>query len=137
MVDIAKLKAVLAVLHPGTGDPYSADAETALLQGQAENLTEDVDFLDPWIIWRAIVPADYTVLTDRQVTTLWGLLNMGSPIPVDDPNVRLAFVDMFSGKPTLTALVKLQTQVVSHFQKERLGLVRPGNIMEARSYGTS
>lgn len=130
-VDIARLKAVLAAPHPGTSVAYSADAETALAQGNDVNLEEDVDFLDPWVIMRSIVPADYLALTDRQVTTLWGFLHMG-PVPVDDPNVRLAFSNMFDGKPTLTALIALQTREVSHFQKERLGSVYPGHIENAR-----
>lgn len=130
-MNIDALKAVLAAPHPGTGDPYDADAATALAQGMDVNLTENVDFLDPWVVFRAIVPADYVTLTDRQLTTLQMLLSMG-PIPVDDQNVRLAFSNMFSGKPTLVALVALQTRAVSHFQRERLGLVYAGHIENAR-----
>lgn len=130
MPDIAKLKTVLAAGHPVTG-PYDADAELAVVQGRLVNLEEDVDFIDPWVVFKTVRSMDYVVLSTMQLTTFWGLLSMG-PIPVDDINVRQSLADMFGGTDTLTALVELQVRVVSHFQKERMGLVRPGDVMEAR-----
>lgn len=130
MPDIAKLKTVLAAGHPGTG-PYDADSTLAAAQGHLVNLEEEVDFIEPWVVFRTVRPVDYAALSATQVTTFWGLLSLG-PLPVDDGNVRLALADMFEGTDTLDALVALQTRVASHFQKERLGLVQPGHIENAR-----
>lgn len=130
MADIVKLKAVLASGHPGTG-PYHADSTLAAAQGHLVNLTEDVETIDGQALWEAILPADYASLTDRQVTTLWGIIGMES-IRVNGPNVRLALANMFASTDTLLILVALQTRAVSHFQKERLGRVYPGHIENAR-----
>lgn len=130
MPDNAKLKTVLDAGHPETGT-YYADAEMAAAQGHLVNLEEEVDFIDPWAVFRAVHPADYAALSATQVTTFWGLLSLG-PLPMDDANVRLALADMFGGTDTLTALMALQVRAVSHFQKERLGLVQPGHIENAR-----
>lgn len=131
MADNAKLKTVLAAGHPGTG-PYNADATLAAAQGHLVNLTEDVETIEGGVLFEAVVPADYNALTATQLTTFWGIVGMGT-IRVNGTNVRLVLADMFIGTDTLTALFALQTREVSHFQKERLGRVRVGDIQKVRS----
>ncbi len=132
MVDNNRLKTVIDGGHPLTGD-YSADAVEAAAQGHLVDLEEDVETVSGNDIFEAVVPADYVALSDREASLFHAIISMES-VRVIGPNVRAALVRMFTGATaTLAALAALQTRDVSHFQKERLGRVRVGDVQRARA----
>ena len=129
-MDYVKLAAELLAGHPDTG-AYSEDPEVAAAQGNLVNREEPVDSITGQQLVRAVVPADFTGLSDRQEARFWGICGLGD-IPVNDANIKAALVAMFGGTETLTNLAALQTRMVTRFQELRLGFLYPGHIENAR-----
>ena len=130
-MNYAILAAELLAGHPDTG-AYSEDDEVAAAQGNLINREEPVDSITGQQLVRAVVPADFIGLSDRQEARFWGICGLGD-IPVNDANIKAALVAMFVGTETLTNLAALQTRMVSRFQELHLGIVKAGYIERARA----
>ncbi len=130
-MDYEVLKAELIAGHPVTG-AYDADASIAAAQINAVNCTEDVESVTGQDIFEAVVPAEYTALSDAHKTLLGMILSLGT-ILVNGTNTKTALLDMFGGGTiTRTNLAALQKRDVSRAGELGLGFVYPGHIENAR-----
>ncbi len=132
MADIAKLKTLLASPHPVSG-AWEVDDAAAAAQGNEVDMEKDVETVAGQDIFEAVVPADFFALDAENQALFLGIVGMGT-VKVNGTNTKAALVAMFAGKTnTLEALGKLQKRNVSLFQLNGVGLVRTGEIMEARA----
>lgn len=131
MADIAKLKILLASPHPVSG-AWEVLHVDAAAQGHVVDMEEDIDSLSGNDLFVSTDSTEFAALTDvkKQLWVSW--CN-------DDRNphnaVNVAFVDFIfgGGSATKTNLAALRVRAVSLWQKEGVGNVRTGTIMEARA----
>ena len=132
MIDVTKLKAVLAGVHPVTAAPYSADNEEATSQGNFPNCEENVRSVSGQDIFEASTADDRAALSADERTLFYAIVGMGT-ILVNGVNTKAALLGMFGAETTTRAnFAKLQKRTVSHFQKEGLGRVRVGDVARVR-----
>lgn len=131
-MDYAKLKAVLAAIHPTTGE-YAADDAEATAQGNLANVEVDVKTVTGQAIYEASTVADRALLTADQRAEFFAIVGMGT-ILVNGENTKAALLGMFrSGTQTRVNLGELQKQMVSHFASEGLGTPTVGDIQRVRA----
>jgi len=93
---------------------------------------EDVATVEGQDIFEAVVPSEYNALTDKQVNLLHAIIGMGS-IRVNGSNTKTALLAMFgAGTTTRGNLASLQKRDVSRGVELGAGIVKPGNVWEAR-----
>lgn len=130
-MNITRLKEVLAVDHPVTG-AWSANNETAASELNAVNVIRPRLNMTGREVSSHVVDAEYDNLSDAKKAQILALTAHDTL----DPFGFAANVvkDIFSaGSGTLTALAAARTETVSQATAEGLGLVRPGNVSEARA----
>ncbi len=129
-MDITALKAELAIGHPGTG-PYDSDAELAAGQLNAVNRTKNRSSMTASEVVNAFDSGEFNALTEAQQTTVWNVVHIGDINPFGIEATLLTSVFGVSST-TIENLAALRKDDVSRADEIGLGLVRPGNILEAR-----
>lgn len=129
-MDIAALAAELATGHPDTG-AYSADDATAAAELNAVNRGLPKNSLTGDELFTATVAADFAGLSDAQRLLWVGWCNTDRD-PFNAANVAFVTYIFGDGSDTLAALGALRDRPVSRAVELWLGLVRVGNVQEAR-----
>jgi hypothetical protein len=121
-----------------TNDPASlgyagkTDAQVATLMN-AVNQTANVATIDANQLIRAIQPADFSALTQIQLSRLSIILG-AEPFSVNDVNIKQMLADLFAGKTqTLAALQALQTYQTSRALLLFGEPVTAGDVQRARA----
>jgi len=132
MNDLAKLKAVLAGGHPGTG-AYSVDDAIAAVEINVENINQPVTLLTGEQLFDATVKTEFAGLTEAKQTMWVTFCNRAAINPYGSANVDFVKFIFGAASATVTALIALRTKKVSHATDEGFTRVRPGTITEART----
>lgn len=124
------LRAELISGHPDEG-PYNADATIAASELNAINRTTNKASLTGSEILQAIDKAEFNVKTDAQQQLVWNILHLGDVNPFGlEADLMM---DVFGASTTITALQALRKTDVSRAVELGLGIIRPGNVEEARA----
>ena len=130
-MDLAALKAELLAGHP---DTLGYDANDAVAAGQLNepNRSEPVKSVTGQAIFEAATPTDYGALPAGDKTLFLGIVGMGT-ILVNGTNTKAALLAMFGvGTDTRANLAALQTRAISRAVELSFGVVRAGDVQQAR-----
>jgi hypothetical protein len=130
-MDIPKLKAVLAVVHPFTALAYDADHALAAAQLHAENIVRNRTSMTGREVAAEIVDAEYDALTDAKKAQIIALTAHGD---IDPFGFAANVVKNVFGvdSETVAALAVARVEMVSQALAESLGDVRAGDVQRAR-----
>ncbi len=131
-MNIAALAVELAAGHPGTG-AYNADDALAAAELNAANRTRIVGSMSGDAIFAATDEAEFNALTDAKKTFWMAFCGRDSIDPAGSANVSLVNWIYGAGSDTLTALAAARTETISRATELGLGVVRVGNVGEARA----
>lgn len=130
-MDLDALKTELVDDPLGRGYSAMTD-EAAAVDLNTLNRERDVVSVTGQQIFEAVVPAEYTALTDIQRQTLLGIVGMGE-ILVNGINTKAALLSMFSPGVTRTNLSNLQKESIGRATELGLGFIRAGDVQRARA----
>lgn len=132
-MNLQALKNELTAGHPGTG-PYSPDDVTAADQLNAVNRTREKGTISGAQIYNAIVPAEWTALTNAQRDNVRDIFHLGDSIDVrTGTNARTVLLSIFGpGTGTRTNLAAAVQEPCSRAVELFGQSVTPSHIADAR-----
>jgi len=129
-MNIDVLKGELLVGHPDTG-PYDADDALAADQLNVVNRKTNKTTMEASEVMQAIDAAELNVLAADKQRQVWDVLHLGTVNPFGTEATILTTV-FGAGSETITALAALRKYDVSRAVELGLGVIRAGNVQEAR-----
>jgi len=133
-MDLVVLRTELDGVHPGTSDPYDADATTAAVQINLENRTTSRDTITGSEIFNATNDVEFDALltdSDRaRWVSLCGILEIDTGTGI----AKSLEAELFGGGTTTRAnLLALKNPPASRAVELGLGPVTAGDIERARA----
>lgn len=131
-MDLAALAAELTAGHPDTG-AYNADDATAAGQLNAVNRTKIKASMSGDEIFGATDGTEFGALTDLKKQIWMSFCGRETVDPQGSANVALVNWVYGAGSDTLTALAAARSDNVSRAVELGLGVIKEGNVSEARA----
>lgn len=97
-----------------------------------ENRTRSRNRMTASDVLNAVVPSEYTALSDTDKRTIWDVLHLGdiNPFGVE----ATLFTQVFgAGSGTLIALAAMRNETISRGEELGLGTVRESDVFKARA----
>ena len=135
-INYAALKAEVQTdpLALGYATPLAAGNHAALadlLNQVRSGISIDLETVQAWAVFNAIVPAEWAALSAQEKQRIQIILSMGT-VSVKGANTRSAFLAAFAaGTTTRTNLAALQTRVGSRAEQLFSQSVTPADIAQA------